>query len=51
MRQHRDWQEQATAELAAEVISEVAVALDFVKQVQSGEAPERYRRLKCPSNT
>lgn len=46
MREHREWQEQMAAEGAAEIITEVAVALEITKQVHNGRGPQKIARLR-----
>ena len=41
MREHRELQEQLAAESAAEIITEVATALEIAKQVHSGRGPQK----------
>jgi hypothetical protein len=46
MREHREWQEQLATEAAAEIISEVASAIEQVNQLRAGRGPAKIARLK-----
>ena len=46
MREHREWQERAAAEVAAEIITEVATALEIAEQVRAGRGPQKIARLR-----
>jgi hypothetical protein len=39
MREHREWQEQATTELACEVLVEVRDAIEYAAQLRTGYGP------------
>jgi hypothetical protein len=45
MRAHREWQEERTAELAAEVVSEVAAAIGVVDQVRIHRGAAQFEAL------
>jgi hypothetical protein len=46
MREHREWQEQATAELFSEAVNEVVCALEYAQQVSTGRGPAKIARLR-----
>jgi hypothetical protein len=45
MAEHREWQERITAQLASDVISEVAAALEQVEQQRSARARGEAARI------